>query len=173
MSPAVPVLLPTCQPVTCAISPIFSWEFGFISCQHPFSLDCSTSAQTQPIIVSAEQAVLPLILSTPSLRPMCGARSDALKLCHSMPASHPQKAGDQIFPSLWVRKWRCRKTRQQAQVTQFSECRGQDQTQVFLTPKSVLSAGSHRSTGSQPWNLRKAGKNTHAAPPHTLPLERW
>lgn len=97
---------------------------------------------------------------------VCKARSDALKLCHSMPASQPQKAGDKSFPSLWVRTWRCRKTRQQAQVAQLSECWGQDQTQVFLTPKPVLSAGSHRSTGSQCWNLRKAGKNTHAAPLH-------
>lgn len=96
-SPAVPVLLPTCQPLTRAISPIFSWELH--SLPTSFSLDCSTSPQTQPITVSAEQAVLPLILSTPSLRPQC-ARHGAMHLSCVTACQHPnpRRLVTRVFP---------------------------------------------------------------------------
>lgn len=49
-----------------AVSPIFSWEFGFVSWHLAPSLDCSTSLQAQPLTTTTEQPVL-----SPSPTPSC------------------------------------------------------------------------------------------------------
>ena len=129
------VFLPTWQPLTCVTSPDFSWEFGFVSRYLPSLSDCSMSLPPQPITVSTDR---PASHCTHSFLGAHHVPEQSASPRHSLPPPDNPTRPVTDHPRLWVRNWRRREMRQQAQVTQLSECRDQGQVRASHSKANAL-----------------------------------